>query len=93
MNDDALRQRAMPVGSDEDVVAAFAAGGAGADVEQVVGVGVGDLDGPVAVSDVGCSEDDRTAGKLEKGTAVDRVVIGVNGMMSLAVASACMLPI
>ena len=60
MDDDALRQRAVPVGPDEGVVAAFAAGGARADVEQVVGVGVGDLDGPVAVGDVGRGEDDRT---------------------------------
>ena len=75
MDDDALRKRAVPVRSDEDVVAAFAAGRARADVEQIVGVGVGDFNRPVAVENVGRGENDRAVLKLEQRAAVDRVVI------------------
>ena len=75
MVDHALRKLPFQFGSDERVVAAFAAGRAGADVEQIVRVGVGDLDGPVAVRMSGAVRMIGPSGEFEKRAAVDRVVI------------------
>ena len=77
--DHARRQRALPVRSDEGVIAALAAGRAGADVEQVVGVAVGYLDRPVAVGNVRNGQDDRLVTHLEQCATVNGVVVGCIG--------------
>jgi hypothetical protein len=74
--DDALGQRPFPVRADESMRAAFAAGRAGSNVENVVGVDVGDLNRPVTVEDVRRGENDRLVGKFEQRAAVNRVVVG-----------------
>ena len=54
----------------------LSAGRARADIEKVVGIGVRDFDGPVAVGKVRRGEDDRLVLKLEQRAAVDGVVVG-----------------
>ena len=76
MFDDVLRQFALPVRADEGVVSALTAGRAGPDVEEVVGVNVGDFDRPVAVGNIGRGEDDRFVLELEQRAAVNGVVVG-----------------
>ena len=75
MLDDALGQRPLPVRADKGVIAALSAGRAGADVEEIVGIGVRDFDGPVAVGNVGRGEDDRLVLELEQRAAVNGVVV------------------
>jgi hypothetical protein len=42
--DDAFGQRSFPVGTDERVVASLTLRGAGADIEEVIRIAVGDFD-------------------------------------------------
>ena len=57
------------------MVAAFAFGCPRADVKDVVGVAIGNFDRPVAIENIGSGEDHGLVAELQKGSAVDGVVV------------------
>ncbi len=73
---DALRRLALPVGSNDHVVARIVAGGAAADVTVIVGVAIFELHDVVAVlRHLRDRQDDRLGTQVQPGERIGRVAI------------------
>lgn len=79
MFDHSRWQGALPVRADERMATALALGGAGADVEEIVGVRIGHLDRPIPIRNVGGRQDHRLVLELQQRAAVHSVVVGCVG--------------